>query len=72
MMYPTTRSEIKSIIDGLKNDAVSGLDDCSSKILKKLSDDLFLFLVRAINKSMRDVRFPTSFKAALTGTLQSY
>jgi hypothetical protein len=38
LMYPTTRTEIKSIIDGLKNDAASGLDDCSSKMLKKLSD----------------------------------
>jgi hypothetical protein len=64
LMYPTTRTEIKSIIDGLKNDAASGLDACSSKILKKLSDDLSPFLVRAVNKSMRDGRFPTGFKAA--------
>jgi hypothetical protein len=64
LMYPTTRTEIKSIIDGLKIDAASGLDDCSSKMLKKLSDDLSSFLVRAINKSMRDGRFPTGFKAA--------
>jgi hypothetical protein len=29
LMYPTTRTGIKSIIDGLKNDAAPGLDDCS-------------------------------------------
>jgi hypothetical protein len=36
LIYPTTRTDIKSIIDGLKNDAASGLDDCSSKMLKRL------------------------------------
>jgi hypothetical protein len=40
LMYPMTRTEIKSITDGLKNHTASGLDDCSSKMLKKLSDDL--------------------------------
>jgi hypothetical protein len=35
--------EIKSIIVGLKNDAASGLDDCSSKMLNNLSDDLSQF-----------------------------
>jgi hypothetical protein len=64
LMYPTTRTEIKSIIDGLNNDAASGLDDCSGKLLKKLSDDLSLFLLRSINKSMRDGQYPTSFNAA--------
>jgi hypothetical protein len=64
LMYPSTRTEIKSIIGGLKNDAASGLDDCSSKMLRNLSDDLSPFLVRAINKSMKDGQFPTSFKAA--------
>jgi hypothetical protein len=63
-MYPTTRTEIKSIIDRLKNDAVLGFNDCSSKLLKKLSDDLSPFLVRSVNKPMRDGQFPTSFKAA--------
>jgi hypothetical protein len=29
LMYSMTRTEIKSIIDGLNNDAASGLDDCS-------------------------------------------
>jgi hypothetical protein len=50
LMYPTTRTEIKSIIYGLKNDAASGLDDC--KMLKKLSDDLSSYLVRAVTKSI--------------------
>jgi hypothetical protein len=52
------------MIDGLKNNAASGLDDYCSKMLKKLSDDLSAFLVRAVNKSMRDGQFPTSFKVA--------
>jgi hypothetical protein len=33
-------------------------------MLGKLSDNLSPLLVRAINKSIRDGRFPTSFKAA--------
>jgi hypothetical protein len=67
-LYPATRTEIKSTKDGLKNDAATGLDDCSNKMLKKLSDDLSQFLVRAINTSMRVSQFPPSFKAAWAET----
>jgi hypothetical protein len=64
LMYLTTRTEIKSKIDSLKNDAASVLDDCSSKMLKKLSDDLAPFLVRAVNKLKRNGQCSTSFKVA--------
>jgi hypothetical protein len=64
LMYPTTRTEIKSIIDCLKNDGYS------SQILKNLSDDLSPFLLRAINKSIKDGQFPTGFKAACIVAIQ--
>lgn len=61
-LYKTTSNELKRIIDTLKTNAASGLDEICAKDLKKVSRNLSKALVDPINNCLKDGYFPHIFK----------
>jgi hypothetical protein len=61
----TDESEIREIINDLKNDTAAGPDGISTRIIKRLSDLIIPILVILVNSIFATGKFPEKFKEAV-------
>lgn len=64
-LSPTSESEVKNVINGLKNKKSVGLDGISSITLKNISELISLPLSNLINSMIEQGKCPSAFKCAI-------
>lgn len=64
-LYPTTTSEIKTIINQLKTKKSAGIDGITATTLKEISDYIATPLSHLINKAIGEGEFPSAFKVTI-------
>ena len=62
--YPTTLTEVKRIISGLKPKNSTGIDEIPSSILKSTPDNILLAITHIFNLSLTKGEFITDFKTS--------
>lgn len=64
-LKPVTTNEIATVIDSLKPNSSPGIDQITTKTLKKIKPNILSILVYLINLSFQNGQFPDSLKQAI-------